>query len=820
MNQRSTARLRAHSAAWRRAARRMVGVVTAAVAVATVLVPAAVADDPAAAWESSSSRCSAPYPTSATFYVLAGASVPAAYQQPLRNAAAAWDAWSGVTGIAVKVAASADAIPSNGLRIDLSAKELLTKPRARASATARCVGGPISGGSITLSTTVLGHRDDKGKQITLAHELGHVFGLGDLGAPGNVECSSIMYSPSPDGWNCPDFTGPRMDDIAGVVSLWRPQATPGFPAGSRIATVYLDRYLLSSSAYWAGWLNNLSFSAPDPDGYSDWTYVKDKANDGWGWIVNPGSSLCLVEHQKRVHMDYCGSDAGRWAVSQRSGKTLLLNKSSRECLGGDSQESVGARMVSCASTDAQLTVQPSGAARGKRSLPDGLGDEIIGAQSNKCITATGGGLAPGTGLSIRGCTGTQDQRWVAQPMNGGHALVVYQGGLPGQDPEEDSPELCVQGSGGSVSLQPCAVVAAETWVLNADGTIRNLATGTCLNVSGGATGDGSPLILWGCATTDNMVWSIPDALRTSVFSLAPLSSSTGGVLGTAPAPAGAANQRVQAVLTKKALADQARWAFFDVNGSNGGGLLKNQATGTCLRWSGRSGQAVLDDACNGSDSSYRWAPTVRAGGTMVIQSQYTGECLDVSGGVDSEGRPVLTYPCGQNNPNQLWRPVPNVPLAPTVGNAPTVGPNLAMFGAATQSSTSGDNPAGLAIDGNPDGNFYGRSTTHTESQQYAWWQVDLGESYPIDTVTIYNRTDCCVERSKDLWVFFSANPFPDGKTPDQLRSVSGVTAYRLTDNTAPKATVSLSSGSYRYVRVQLPGTDVLSLSEVSITERR
>jgi hypothetical protein len=35
--------------------------------------------------------------------------------------------------------------------------------------------------------------------------------------------------------------------------------------------------------------------------------------------------------------------------------------------------------------------------------------------------------------------------------------------------------------------------------------------------------------------------------------------------------------------------------------------------------------------------------------------------------------------------------------------------------------------AGYAVDGNTDGYFLNKSTTHTKYEQGAWWQVDLGE---------------------------------------------------------------------------------------------
>jgi hypothetical protein len=50
------------------------------------------------------------------------------------------------------------------------------------------------------------------------------------------------------------------------------------------------------------------------------------------------------------------------------------------------------------------------------------------------------------------------------------------------------------------------------------------------------------------------------------------------------------------------------------------------------------------------------------------------------------------------------------------------------------------------VDGNTDGYFLNKSTTHTHYEQGAWWQVDLGGEKNIKQIIIHNRTDCCVDR--------------------------------------------------------------------------
>jgi mono/diheme cytochrome c family protein len=70
------------------------------------------------------------------------------------------------------------------------------------------------------------------------------------------------------------------------------------------------------------------------------------------------------------------------------------------------------------------------------------------------------------------------------------------------------------------------------------------------------------------------------------------------------------------------------------------------------------------------------------------------------------------------------------------------GKNIALAGEASQSTTAFEGPAQLAIDGNVDGDFgKAKSTTHTESSENPWWQVDLKTPQPLERVVIWNRTD-------------------------------------------------------------------------------
>jgi hypothetical protein len=143
--------------------------------------------------------------------------------------------------------------------------------------------------------------------------------------------------------------------------------------------------------------------------------------------------------------------------------------------------------------------------------------------------------------------------------------------------------------------------------------------------------------------------------------------------------------------------------------------------------------------------------------------------------------------------------------------------DIALGKSANQSSTlPGTPPAGVAVDGNIDGNFFDGSVTATNIESNPWWQVDLGASQTVNSVMIWNRTDCCSSRLGDYWVFVSNTPFLDTDTPLTLAFRPGTASSHQT--AAPNRSVSIPFGiPGRYIRVQLNGRDYLSLAEVQVS---
>lgn len=142
--------------------------------------------------------------------------------------------------------------------------------------------------------------------------------------------------------------------------------------------------------------------------------------------------------------------------------------------------------------------------------------------------------------------------------------------------------------------------------------------------------------------------------------------------------------------------------------------------------------------------------------------------------------------------------------------------NLALEKPAAQSSFLIGAEAANAVDGNTDGHFSHGSVTHTELQNSPWWQVDLGSSTRIRSIVIWNRTDAVSGRLADYWVFVSDTPFLASDTPSTLQRRPGTWSSHQTDYPNPSTTISTNGVHGRYVRIQLGGTNYLSLAEVQV----
>jgi len=157
----------------------------------------------------------------------------------------------------------------------------------------------------------------------------------------------------------------------------------------------------------------------------------------------------------------------------------------------------------------------------------------------------------------------------------------------------------------------------------------------------------------------------------------------------------------------------------------------------------------------------------------------------------------------------------------TIPTPPTTdcsnGVNLALGKTATQSTTRVEGgAASRAIDGNTSGAFSNNSVTATSTttEYQPWWQIDLASLDTISVVELYNRTDCCQNRLSQYYVLVSDFPFSSNDLNTLLEDPDVVSYYQSTDAGSP-TTINVNRTG-QYVRVQLAGTNLLSLAEVQI----
>jgi hypothetical protein len=174
--------------------------------------------------------------------------------------------------------------------------------------------------------------------------------------------------------------------------------------------------------------------------------------------------------------------------------------------------------------------------------------------------------------------------------------------------------------------------------------------------------------------------------------------------------------------------------------------------------------------------------------------------------------PAATPPPSGTGGRPASRPDSPRPPQPEIPPAPSA--NLARGKPASQSSVAYAGTPGLAADGNTDGNYTSGSVSHTDAEREPWWQVDLGASPRIDRVAVWNRTDCCAERLSKFYVLVSDAPFSSSSLQTVLGQ-AGVSRYYV-EGVAARPTVIPIARPGRYVRVQLAGTNYLSIAEVEV----
>lgn len=146
--------------------------------------------------------------------------------------------------------------------------------------------------------------------------------------------------------------------------------------------------------------------------------------------------------------------------------------------------------------------------------------------------------------------------------------------------------------------------------------------------------------------------------------------------------------------------------------------------------------------------------------------------------------------------------------------------NLALTGAASQSSTASGGAASRAIDGNTDGVYNNNSVTHTSNVlPTEFWDLDLNQTEPIAQVVFNNRTDCCSSRISNVYLLVANTPFPINASDLNGSLANADFIYQFATNEAA-ATITIPVRTIgRYIRLQKSGANIdntLSIAELQV----
>lgn len=130
--------------------------------------------------------------------------------------------------------------------------------------------------------------------------------------------------------------------------------------------------------------------------------------------------------------------------------------------------------------------------------------------------------------------------------------------------------------------------------------------------------------------------------------------------------------------------------------------------------------------------------------------------------------------------------------------------NVAYQKPAIQSSTYSSATAARAVDGDTDGHYFHHSVSHTKNEKHPSLEIDFLGFYRIKQIDLYNRTDCCSDRLRDVRVWL----YNDGDFDHLLRlkrgSLGSVTSFDFEGHVGNR------------VKIELEGTDYLQLAEVVV----
>ncbi|XP_035667178.1 uncharacterized protein LOC118409908 isoform X2 [Branchiostoma floridae] len=140
---------------------------------------------------------------------------------------------------------------------------------------------------------------------------------------------------------------------------------------------------------------------------------------------------------------------------------------------------------------------------------------------------------------------------------------------------------------------------------------------------------------------------------------------------------------------------------------------------------------------------------------------------------------------------------------------PETDTNIAQGKPAFQTTVAWGMGASLAVDGNTNTEYYANSCQHNGMEDNPMWWVDLGKSFTINRVVIFNRQDCCFERINPFNIHIGDS--------DQVSTNPKCGGDHQINVNQPSISILCQGMTGRYVGIRLPGhSRILTLCEVQV----
>ncbi|MEO0472106.1 MAG: polysaccharide lyase family 7 protein [Bacteroidota bacterium] len=374
-------------------------------------------------------------------------------------------------------------------------------------------------------------------------------------------------------------------------------------------------------------------------------------------------------------------------------------------------------------------------------------------------------IQPGTtSHNITGLSSNDTYEWQVRAKCPDGSASSYNSG--------QGPNFTTSGSGGSGLPSP--------WQTTNIGNV---------SATGGASYSGSTFTIQGSGAD---IWNNSDEFRFVYQSM----SGNGEVIAKVNSLTNTNSWAKAGVMIRESLSAGSKHAMTIVRpGSNGVSFQRRTSTNGSSAHSSKGNVGLAE-----------WVRIVRSGNSFTSYHSNNGSSwTQIGSSVNiSMSSSVYVGLCvtSHNDGTLTTASISNVSVS---GGASVPSGNLALNKSTSQSTTDYGGVSSRAVDGNTNGNWNVGSITHTDPAfSNGWWEVDLGASYPIGNIVVWNRTNCCSFRLGNFTVVVKNS------------GGSNVWSQTVTSAPNPSTTVNANGASGRYIRIQQNLNEPLSLAEVQV----